>query len=231
LNFKQIKPMKIYEEVAEQLKEAIISGKYQPGDKLPSVRELGEQLNIGRPAVREAFTALKAMGLVEIRQGEGTFVAKYNSEDLKSKIRHYGLLAQKDVERLYEVRRILELGSANLAAQHRTEVELQRMRDALMMMEDSIASGNVEQYDWKFHLAIAEATQNPVLVQLMDSISQSTKQILSNAREALFEIGYEKLLHQHAAILDAIEAKDSIRAQEMMLQHLNYVENKLFSEL
>jgi GntR family transcriptional repressor for pyruvate dehydrogenase complex len=230
LIFKQIKPMKIYEEVAEQLKEAIVSGKYQPGDKLPSVRELGEQLNIGRPAVREALTGLKAIGLIEIRQGEGTFVAKYNSEDLKSTIHHYAMLAKKDVQRLYEVRRILELGSVNLAAQYRTEVELQRMRDALKMMGDSIATGNTEQYDWTFHLAIAEATQNPVLVQLMESISQSTKKILSDARGKLFEIGYEKLLLQHEAIFDAIEAKDSVRAQEMMLQHLNYVERKLFSD-
>lgn len=230
MKLKQVKPKKIYEEVADQLKAAILSGRFLPGDKLPSVRELSEQLSVGQPSVREAITSLKAIGLLEIHQGEGTFVAQYESEDLISKIQGYAMLNKKDVENLYEVRRILEVGAAGLAAKHRTEAALAKIKEAVAQMERSITNGDGELHDWAFHFAIAEATQNPVLVTLMESISERTKQFLRNAREALFNIGFEKILLQHEAVLNAIEAQDAARAQEAMIQHLNYVEQKIFSD-
>ena len=73
---KQVKPKKIYEIVAEQLTEMIVSGKVKPGDRLSSVQQLAEDFNVGRSAIREALSALKTMGYIEIRQGEGTFVKK-----------------------------------------------------------------------------------------------------------------------------------------------------------
>jgi GntR family transcriptional repressor for pyruvate dehydrogenase complex len=228
LNLQQIKTMKIYEKVAEQLKEAILAGTFQPGDRLPSVRELGEKLQVGQPAVREAFTALKAIGLIDIRQGEGTFVAKYNSEDLKARIEEYQMLVKQDVEKLYEVRRLLEVGSAEFAAQRRTSKEVERMKEALYHLERSTITGDAEQHDWAFHFAIALAAQNPILVNLMESISQSTKKILSNAREELFEHRFETICEQHRDILNAIENQDSKMARKAMLKHLNYVEQKLF---
>jgi GntR family transcriptional repressor for pyruvate dehydrogenase complex len=228
MDFQQIKTMKIYERVAEQLKRAILAGDYQPGDKLPSVRELGERFQVGQPAIREAFTALKAIGLIDIRQGEGTFVTHYNSEDLRLRIEEHQLIVKQDVEKLYEVRKLLEVGAAEFAAERRTAKELKRMGEALHRLERTRMTGEAEQHDWAFHFAIAVAAQNPILITLMETISQGTKRILSNAREELFEHRFDKISEQHHAILDAIAEQDPVRAREAMLVHLNYVEQKLF---
>ncbi|MDR6997848.1 DNA-binding FadR family transcriptional regulator [Neobacillus niacini] len=80
MNYKKIKPKKIYEEVAEAIQDMIRTGKIKPGDKLDSVQQLAENFQVGRSAIREALTSLRAMGLVEMKQGEGTYVRLFEND-------------------------------------------------------------------------------------------------------------------------------------------------------
>ena len=100
MKYKQIKPKKIYEEVAETLHEAIRNGALKPGDKLDSVQQLAENFQVGRSAIREALSALKAMGLIEMKQGEGTYVKQFEAKNIKFPLSTAMLMNKEDVKNL-----------------------------------------------------------------------------------------------------------------------------------
>lgn len=233
LNFSPIKSTKTYEAVAEQLKEQILSGKLAPGSRLPSVRELSLHWSVSQPVVREALSGLRAIGLIHMRQGEGTFVNQYQPEELNDAVRQeWTLMPLEDVRHLLELRLIMEVGAARLAAMHRTEEDVHRLQAIICAMRDEAASptaGSQSDSDWTFHFAIAEASQNPFLASLMDSVRDRIQSALRSSRHALFQMDGEsvRLLAQHERIVDAIVHQDEEAAAKAMLQHLTHVAKAL----
>lgn len=136
--YKQIKPKKIYEEVAEAILHMIQTGQLKPGDKLDSVQQLAENFQVGRAAIREALTALRAMGLIEMKQGEGTYVREFDPAMLSFPISAAVLMNKEDVVHLLEVRKLLEVGAAGVAARRRTEEDLRAMKSTLEQMRQAI---------------------------------------------------------------------------------------------
>ncbi|MDF2903988.1 MAG: GntR family transcriptional regulator, partial [Bacillus sp. (in: firmicutes)] len=108
MKYRQIKQTKIYEEVADAVHDKIKSGELKPGDKLDSVQQLAENFCVSRSAVREALTALKAMGLIEMKQGEGTYIREFEPTLISSPLTSAILMNEDDVRNLVEVRKILE---------------------------------------------------------------------------------------------------------------------------
>ena len=231
MEYKKIKPKKIYEEVADTLQEAIRSGKLKPGTKLESVQQLAESFQVGRSAIREALTALKAMGLIEMRQGEGTYVKEFQAEDLNFQIATAMLMNQQDVMHLLEVRKIIETGAAATAAKKHTPENLIKMDAALNGMK--VALGNEElgeTSDLQFHLAVSEATQNPMLTNLLLQVSDLMQETMKETRRiTLFskEKTTERLYNEHLAIYEAIVTRNEEAARSAMLLHLNNVEETL----
>ncbi|THE14146.1 FadR family transcriptional regulator [Bacillus timonensis] len=231
MEYKKIKPKKIYEEVTDALQEAIRSGKLKPGTKLESVQQLAESFQVGRSAIREALTALKAMGLIEMRQGEGTYVKEFQAEDLNFQIATAMLMNQQDVMHLLEVRKIIETGAAATAAKKHTPENLIKMEAALNGMK--IALGNEElgeTSDLQFHLAVSEATQNPMLTNLLLQVSDLMQETMKETRRiTLFskEKTTERLYNEHLAIYEAIVTRNEEAARSAMLLHLNNVEETL----
>ncbi len=230
MDLKPIKTRKIYEEIIDQVKNLIAKGELSPGDKLVSEREMADMLNVGRSAVREAFRALEAMGIIEIRQGEGTFVKKVRTDSLVEMLALI-LLTEKDTTReLLELRKILEIEAAGLACLRHTEEQLQKMENALIQMEEDIKAGDLgQQADWNFHYAIAEATQNSLLVKLMDSIAGIMRKVLETARQELYKTPGtpERLLKEHRIIFEAIRQGMEQKARKAMYEHLDRVEKAL----
>lgn len=219
---------KSHELVAEHLLERIRSGELQPGDRLPSVVELAESYGVGRSTIREAVSALKATGWLDVRHGGGTFIRKELPNESKSAadllFRNAGSLIE-----LLQVRRALEVGAASLAAQNRVDEHLHRLRQLLESMETSLAHGDTtggEMADVAFHRAIVEASGNPLFLQLIDSLYDRFEATIKQTRELWFyreNATAGRLLQEHRSIFDAIEKQDGRRASEQVGVHLDKV--------
>src|SRR5919201_1062456 len=168
--YRPIERRKTYELVADQLTEEISAKRLKPGDLLPTERELVSSYRVGRSSIREALRMLESRGLIRAN-GNGTFaVAPYgNTLDLSLDL--LLSVAEADYGELFEVRRILEGETAALAAGRRTRDDLRRMGQAIQDMEHGL--GSEERFidaDLRFHLTVAEATRNRVLVHPMDAV-------------------------------------------------------------
>jgi len=228
MNYKKIKPKKIYEEVAEAIYELIRSGQLKPGQKLDSVQQLAENFQVGRSAIREALTSLRAMGLIDMRQGEGTFINEFDSDKIAFPLSTAILMNKEDISHLLEVRKIIEIGTAATAAKNITPEHLISIKKALNEMKE--AQGNEElgeKADLHFHLAIAEASQNPLLLNLLQHVSGIMEETMKETRKVwLFskETTLERLYEEHLAIYEAIKNRNEVTARDLMLIHLDNVE-------
>jgi GntR family transcriptional repressor for pyruvate dehydrogenase complex len=214
---------RLYEKIVEQIETLILRGKLQPGDKLPSERELAEQFAVSRTAVREAMKTLTHKGLIEVSPGRGTYVTDGTTQAVRHSL---GLMIKLGLEEgtrhLVEVREILEPEIATMAAQRRKEEHLAAMRNAVAVMDDSMNDvGTFIEADLDFHLALAEATQNPLILMLIDTMVD----LLRGLRERIAQVqgGMQRAQHHHKRILAAIEAGDTEAARQAMHAHMQQV--------
>ncbi|WP_338128582.1 FadR/GntR family transcriptional regulator [Bacillus infantis] len=230
MNYKRIKPRKIYEEIAEALMDMIKSGELKPGDKLASVQQLAENFQVGRSAVREALSALRAMGLVEMHQGEGTYIREFESNMLTLPVYTAMLMKKADVKNLLEVRRILEVGAVSAAAERRTVEQLAEIESALEQMKKASDEELGEEADFQFHMAIAKASQNDLLISLMNNVSEMMVTTMRETRRIWLystEKALGRLTLEHQSIYESIRDQDGPRAKQLMLDHLHSVEEVL----
>ncbi|MCL6574215.1 MAG: FadR family transcriptional regulator [Bacillus sp. (in: Bacteria)] len=228
MKYKKIKPKKIYEEVAEAIYEEIRSGQLKPGDKLDSVQQLAVNFQVGRSAIREALTALKAMGLVDMKQGEGTFVQEFEIDQITFPLSTAILMNKEDIAELVEVRKIIECGTASAAAKKRTSQHLEALESALVEMKGAQGDGELgEKADLQFHLALAEASQNQLLMNLMNQVSGIMGATMKETRRVwLFskETTVDRLYVEHLAIYEAVKNQNEEAARNLMLFHLENVD-------
>jgi GntR family transcriptional repressor for pyruvate dehydrogenase complex len=228
--FKPVKTKKVYEEVIEQIKQLIVEGKLQPGDKLLSERELSEKFAVSRASIREAFSALEMMGIIEIRPGEGSFVRQVSYEGVLESL---SVLVQVDVDnvmKLLEVRKILEIEIAALAAKRTTDEDIEDMRKALQRMVEEVSAGRIgDAADAEFHFAILNAAHNPILNEIMHVVSDLMTNTLSFLRQKLLmqEDMARQLHDSHCAIFEAVAQRKPELARILMWEHLSMVEREM----
>lgn len=227
------RPMKSNEWVSGELFRHISEGRYKTGDKLPSVVDLAVEYSVGRSTIREALSALKARGLLDIRQGGGTYVKEAPSEEELEVpfFRADWTSRAESLRHVLEVRKVLETGCAALAARNRTNEDIAALRGIIADMENHVHDESFgEQADIRLHSLIARATRNPALVEMMSSLSQRMNDSMKDTRALWFyaEVrSAERLLKEHSLIVDAIEAHDEAKAAALMEAHLNKVEQVL----
>lgn len=212
---------RLSDKVAEMMLETILSRKLQVGDRLPSERELGEQFNVSRTVVREAVRALVAKGVIEVRSGSGLRVAAVDAAAVSESMSLYLRGATLDFEKVHEVRALLEVHIAGVAAERATDEDIARLRDVHQRMQQE--AGDVESAardDLEFHRTIARATQNDLYLLLMDSIGSA---LIDIRRENLGSGSTPTTLSQHAAVLERIAAHDPGGARKAMAAHLEGV--------
>lgn len=220
------------EDVAEQIKKNISEGALKPGDKLPSVRSLSESFQVGQSTIREAFSALKTIGLIETRQGEGTFVRNYNPALLHQPISDFLLFSKEDIIDLLDVRKMLERGTVALAAKRRTDEDLREIANVLEQMENDLYSDNFgEEADWAFHFAISKASRNRIVISLIEELSTKIKSSLKASRLQMYVTPGmpERLLAEHRNIFLAIEKQQVEQAEKRMVDHLSCVQEYLIA--
>ena len=229
------KTKKLYEQIAAIIEQKIVNGEISPGEKLDSVEQLAKNFEVGRSAIREALTALQARGIIEIRQGEGTYIRQVTAEDISLNIPNYAAFSQQDLQQIFEVRKILELGLIENAAKHRTDQQLEQLKQAIDTMYEALIDPQASSdADMRFHTIIAEAANNPLLVSMLQSVSkpistqiQHTRSILSTTNpNALYNLHEE-----HIVIYNAIVSGNCNQAKQAMAKHLDSVETLLFHKL
>lgn len=228
--FKPVKTKKVYEEVIEQIKQLIVDGKLQPGDKLLSERELSEKLSVSRASIREAFSALESMGIITIRPGEGSFVRQVSYEGMLQPLSFLLHVDIDDVVKLLEVRKILELEIAALAAERATKEDIEEIRKALNRMVDEINCGEIgDAADEEFHFAILQAAHNPILIKVMSAVSDLMSSTFHFSRQRLFmAANMPKILYDsHCSIFQAIVQRKPQLARSLMSKHLTMVERAM----
>ena len=216
--YQPIQSERLYEQIVDQIESRIVAGDLKVGDQLPAERELAEQFAVSRTAVREAIKALREKGLVEIRLGRGTFV----TNSAAGAVRHsLGLLLknEKGFSNLEEVREILEPEIAALAATRISEENILAMTEAVLIMDTALDNAEIfVEADLDFHLALAEATQNPIIPSLMDSIIDLLRE--QRKRTGNVEGGLARGQYHHKKILEAVIQRDSLAARQAMQAHL-----------
>jgi GntR family transcriptional repressor for pyruvate dehydrogenase complex len=218
-----IRSNKVYEQIAEQIEQLILSGKLRCGDRLPTERELAEQFQASRTAVREAMKTLAQKGLVDMRPGRGTVVIDGTSQAMRHSLGLMLRVGQAGSENnLVEVREILEPEIAALAAARATEEQIAVLREAVQLMDDSL--DDAETYitaDNEFHRTLARATQNDLILTFVDSIVS----LLSEQRTHVFSVAGGPVRGQvhHKHLLDTILRHDPEAARAAMRAHLHQV--------
>ena len=201
--------------------ETILSKRLDVGDRLPSERELGEQFGVSRTVVREAVRALVAKGVIEVRSGSGLRVAAVDAAAVSESIGLFLRGGSLDFEKVQEVRKLLEVHLAGLAAERAGPEDIAALRAVHHRMERE--SGDVEAAaldDLEFHRVIARATHNELYLMLMDSIGTS---LIDIRRDNLGSGSAPATLAQHARVLDRIAAHDAQGARDAMAAHLDGV--------
>ncbi|GAB2699617.1 FadR/GntR family transcriptional regulator [Paenibacillus thermoaerophilus] len=226
---------KIHEQIADRLKQSILAGELQPGAKLPSTKELSERYGVGMSTVREALSALKAMGLVESRQGEGSYVRKIEPADVGMPELSGLLMDKETILELLEARKALEVSNAGIAAEKRTEDDLRRFEALLAAMEKHLGDETEgERADMAFHLALARATHNSIIVRMLETVSSQMETAIRETRRLQMYASKsvsEQLWREHRDIYEAIASRDPQRAMDAMRQHLFHVERVLVQAL
>jgi len=213
---------RLYEQIADHIEELVCAGKLQEGDRLPPERELAHKLGVARGVVREAVKLLDARGLVIIQPGRGTFIAQISPDSISDHLGRFFRLGNKSHTDLNELRRILEVEIAFLAAQRAKAEDMVEMQRAIRAMDDHITSA--EDYiaaDMGFHLALAKAAQNEMFPLLIEVLAD----LLRESRQVIFQVpgAPERGQFWHRRIYQAIEQHDTLGAREAMQQHLQQV--------
>ncbi len=221
--YKVVQASRLYEQIVQQIEESIRTKALKEGDQLPPERELAHQFGVSRTAVREAVKALRGKGLVEAYPGRGTFITNQTSPSLKQSLDRVVKIDEPEgAARLTEVREILEPEIAALAAARANEEDLQAMREAIGVMEEARRDADAFiEADLDFHLALADATANPLILSLIDPIIALLRE--NRMRTYYVDGGPERGQYHHKRILEAIEHRDSRGAREAMRAHLRQV--------
>ncbi len=225
-------PLQKQQTVAEAISDEILNllrqKELKAGDKLPPERELADMLGVSRPSLREALRALSIMKIVEVRQGDGTYVSALKPEDLVEHLEFVFMLDDSTTLQLFEARKIVEPGNASLAAQRITDEELLALRASLEKSERSAADPEAFlQADIELHEIITRAARNPLLERFMASIRTLGR--ASRHKTVRMSGVTEPTVQYHRQIVAALEARDPQAAGAAMLRHLQHVE-KMYRE-
>jgi len=211
------------EELTATLAERIRSGELVPAEKLPTEQEMIAAFGVSRTVVREAIAALRAEGLVESRQGAGVFVVG-DKRRRPFRLEADGASTVEGVLAIMELRRSVEIEAAGLAAERRTEAELDAIHQAVEAFDAAIASGDAVAADFQFHKAICKATGNPYFLSFLEFLGyhiiprQTVRVQVSSAEEMTRYL--QKVAREHHQIVTAIESRDGAAARRAMGRHL-----------
>lgn len=213
-------------QVADRIQDDILKGGMGEGERLPSERELADRFGVSRIVIREGIKMLEERGIVQVRTGSGSYVTNLQPEALAESM---GLFLQQEgapLAYLQEVRFTIEVEMAALAARRRTDVDIECVAKTLQKMHDS--KDNLDEFvqaDLDFHIALAQATQNPLFILLIKTLNPLMLDLRYKANRV--KGARERALHYHRQILDHIRNLNAADAKDEMAKHLKEADQYL----
>jgi DNA-binding FadR family transcriptional regulator len=228
LRFERIQQLRAHEYVAEQIRRHIALRLIKPGEALPAERELAAMFGVGRPTIQHALSMLEGAGLVEARRGRsgGTFVSRQDQDSLALDglmlrvIRH-----RKELKDLLQYRRLIEPAVARAAAGARRSSDLTAMRKSIQGMTAATNEPEYMRHDTDFHIALARATGNALLIHVIEDIRLKLNDAMTLLPES--DTWHRRISGEHEALLEAIERGDGDAAERIMESHVAISEQGL----
>jgi GntR family transcriptional repressor for pyruvate dehydrogenase complex len=211
---------RLYQQIADQIKELIAKGSFQVGDRLPPERELALLLGVSRPSVREGLIALDVQGNVEIRGGSGVYVCPQPEPRAAKATPELG----ESPRELMQARSAVEAAVMILACAHGTKEQLKQLRGIVSRMRAETERNRMPlELDRRFHITLAEMGGNSVMARIIAELFDERHSPISAKMSSRYENArtWKTALKEHEAILHALEARDPIAAQAAMLAHLH----------
>lgn len=228
-----LEPKRPYQEVGFTLRKHLADGRYQLGERMPPEREIAEQLGVSRTIVREALIMLELEGLIEVRKGSGVYIIAFPTDSVSSAfIQNKSLNDNVGPFEILQARQLLESNIAEFAAMKATPQDIQAMKLALKTERNDLIYGVSEQGDMEFHLAIANATHNSMLIELFNQAWswRNNNPMWQQLHSRIENTNYrQEWLEDHRGILNAMVRKDPLMAKKAMWQHLENVKQTLMA--
>jgi GntR family transcriptional repressor for pyruvate dehydrogenase complex len=211
-----------------RVKKMIVSGELKPGDRLPREADLAERLGLSRNSLREAVRALSLVRVLDVRQGDGTYVSSLRADELLGALSfvlelHRG---EESVLEVLQVRRVLEPAAAAMAAQRIGQQEITELRELCDATESAQSVAELVEHDLRFHRRIAEASGNSYLAQLLDTLAGPTVRV--RIWRGITQSGaVDRTVAEHRAIVNALAAHEPELARSWSTVHVAGVEQWL----
>lgn len=220
----------LYKQVADRIQDLIVSESLHPGDKLPSERDLAEKMGVSRTVVREAIRVLGVRGLVETKSGCGTYVRALESRDISAPMELFFKLklSPTPFRDVYEVRRMIEVEAAGLAAERGTCADYELMQKTIDELESRARDPDqFVQLDLEFHLALAAATHNAFFEMLLRPITDLWRTVIRMSYQIPGAV--QDAVSYHANVLEQVKRRDPISARQAMLEHIRHSQDMVES--
>lgn len=228
--FESAKTGKVSQNIVDQIRRAIFNGVLKPGDKLPPDKELIDNFGVSKGSLREALRSLEVLGLLEIRQGAqgGAFITEVKTQKAKEGFSNFLVFRDLSLKNLFDVRLVLESHIAETVAPMITDDDLHRLEQIIQETRNALQNDlplNYREREVSFHLIIANATQNPLLIFLLDYVEDllsDAKKILNPGRDFS-----KNVLEAHERIYNALVARNADEAKRAIIQDIREVETAL----
>jgi GntR family transcriptional repressor for pyruvate dehydrogenase complex len=226
--FEPVKNQRVSDEILQQIREAVLTGKFQIGDRLPNERTLAEQFVASRTSVREALRGLEQQGVIYTKKGVtgGAFVADLDHRLVSRSLQTLFTLRKISINHIAEVRLIFEPEVARLAALRASHKDLEELEEVITTMNNAVESGkSPTSFDLKFHKLVARAADNPILEMLADSMLEVASQVITELHPSLEVLRH--VVRRHKEVFEAIKSRDGDLAFSLMSQHIVDVQRRL----
>lgn len=210
---------RLVDRVVDEIQQLIVDKKLKPGMKLPPEREFAEQIGVSRTVVREAVQILDAKGLLQVKHGIGTIVREIGGAQINEPITMLFQTKGITLENLHQVRTILEVEIAGIAAKNANQEEVNHLEEVLLDLETSMDDPvKFALGDAAFHHALAKISHNPLLIMVLDSIGGLMKEVRLSVSN--YPNLFKTVMPDHREILASVRSKDPHRARQAMRNHL-----------
>lgn len=219
------KDTKVYTKVIKDIKEKILSGQLKNGDRLPSEREMAEKLEVSRTSIREAIRVLEIMGLIESKRGSGNYIANSFGNSLFEPLSIMFMLQEYSTEDIHELRETLEIECCRVASKKISDDDIKLLNDIIDKMYKTNDEEQSLLLDIRFHNIIVKSSDNPLIVNVLEVISQLMDKFIKESRKIILceENNREVLLNSHKEIVLSLQERDEEKAIYSMKKHFEII--------